>query len=104
MADIEDSGPEAKKPKLVENGSTEASAAAADAEADVGADPNKQEELKDFSGFKITRILSESSERKNVVVEGTFERDRRSIVTLERIPFRQEILQKILSVRNFVKF
>ena len=59
-----------------------------------------QEELKDFSGFQITRILSESSERKNVVVEGTFEKGRRSIVALERLPFRQEVLQKILSVRK----
>ena len=94
MADIEDSGPEAKKPKLVENGSAETGNG-------TGTDPDKQEELKDFSGFKITRILSESSERKNVVVEGTFEKGRRSIVALERLPFRQEVLQKILSVRKF---
>lgn len=89
MADIEDSGPEAKKPKLVENGSNE-----------IENDPDKQEELKDFSGFKISRILSESSERKSIVVEGTFDHGRRSVVALERLPIRQEILQKILSVRK----
>jgi len=88
MADIEDSGPQAKKPKLVENGTAES-----------GSDQDKQEELKDFSGFQISRILSESSERKSIVVEGTFEKGRRSIVSLERLPIRQEILQKILGVR-----
>ena len=78
MADIEDSGPEAKKPKLVENGSAETGNG-------TGTDPDKQEELKDFSGFQITRILSESSERKNVVVEGTFEKGRKVLLCFRAI-------------------
>jgi hypothetical protein len=59
---------------------------------------DKQEELKNFGGFKISKILSENSERKNVVVEGTFEGGRRSVVVLERLPIRREILPEILNV------
>lgn len=79
----ESAGPASKKAKLAEN----------------GLESEKQEELKNFSGFKISKILSESSERKSVVVEGTFEGGRRSVVVLERLPLREEILPKILNVR-----
>ena len=77
---------EPKKPKLDENGSAAENV------------PDKQEELTSFSGFKMTKILSESSERKNVCVEGTFSGDRRSIVVLERLPLRAEILPQIFQV------
>ncbi len=77
---------EPKKPKLDQNGTAE------DA-------PGKQEELTSFSGFEMTKILSESSERKNVCVEGTFSGDRRAVVVLERLPLRAEILPQIFQVR-----
>jgi len=77
---------EPKKTKLDENGTSE------------DTPDGKQEELTSFSGFKMTKILSESSERKNVCVEGTFSGNRRSIVVLERLPLRAEILPHIFQV------
>ena len=79
--------PEPKKLKLDENVSGQNAA-------------DKQEELTSFSGFTITKILSENSDRKNVCVEGTFSGGRRSVVVLERLPLRAELLPKILNVRD----
>ena len=66
---------------------------------EVGAKPQVQEELTSFAGFKITKILSENTERKNVCIEGTFAGNRRSVVVLERLPLREELLPLILQVR-----
>ena len=66
---------------------------------EVVAKPQVQEELASFAGFKITKILSENTERKNVCIEGTFPGDRRSVVVLERLPLREELLPLIFQVR-----
>ena len=89
----EAAGPEPKKLKLEENGEAK--------KVENGETKNVesvQEELTSFSGFKVTRILNENSDRKNVCVEGTFDGDRRSVVVLERLPIRAEILSDILNV------
>ena len=94
----ETAGPEPKKLKLEENGETKKKDEKKDEKNEKKKENETQEVLTSFSGFKLTKILSENSDRKNVVVEGTFEEGRRSIVVLERLPIRAEILSNILNV------
>ncbi|PNF42750.1 hypothetical protein B7P43_G13611 [Cryptotermes secundus] len=54
--------------------------------------------LKDFSEFQQTRILSDSSQRKTICIEGSFNnREGKAIVLLEKKPFNEEILKNTLN-------
>ena len=111
---------EAKKAKLEENGCSDKKAEVQslvkvnpevpslvnvdpEVQSLVNVSPEVQEELTSFAGFKITKILSENSERKNVCVEGTFSGERRSVVVLERLPLREELLSRILQVGTLLE-
>ena len=54
--------------------------------------------LADFGPFEMSRVLSESSDTKSVVVEGKLTTDgERAIVILEKTPFSKDSLDKVLS-------
>lgn len=62
-----------------------------------------QEELANFKGFQMSRILRENAETKSIVVEGVFPGSRRAVVVLERAPITPTMAEHILTERVVLK-
>nr|CAD7392986.1 unnamed protein product [Timema cristinae] len=59
--------------------------------------------IKNFAGFETTRILSESSQRKTICIEGSFEGNTSpAIVILEKKPFSGQNLKNILNIESIL--
>ncbi len=56
------------------------------------------DEIKDFKNFKISRVLSENSDRKTMCVEGRFNDDQANsaVIVLEKMPFEESKLSNLL--------
>merc|ERR550532_1308978 len=69
-------------------------------EEDSGNDNNgvSSSESTAFSGFKVSRVLNEISQRKVIFLQGKFEdKDGDAVVILEKTPFSSDSVSKILS-------